>query len=119
MTRFALDAEAICEAAGRSSLRFVALKSREQHDAQSPHRIRSERIKQRTATVNQITNAGGPVRCPYLLRAIAAVRAARMTRAAAVRNRQAGYCCPVNVARSPEDDSEAVCYLLEERSNEI
>lgn len=49
-----IDAEAICEAAGRPSMRFVAVKSIAQQDLQALHRIRSEVIKQRTAKVNQI-----------------------------------------------------------------
>ena len=48
------DAEAICEAVGRPSIRFVASKTVEQQDVQALHRIRSELIKQRTAKGNQI-----------------------------------------------------------------
>ena len=48
------DAEGICEAVGRPNMRFVAIKSVEQQDMQALHRIRSERIRQRTATANQI-----------------------------------------------------------------
>ena len=48
------DAEAICEALGRPSMRFVAVKSVEQQDIQAVHRIRSELVKQRTAKANQI-----------------------------------------------------------------
>lgn len=44
-----VDAEAICEAAVRPSMRFVAVKSIKQQDAQATHRIRSELVKQRTA----------------------------------------------------------------------
>jgi len=54
-----VDAEAICEAAGRTSMRFVALKSIAQQDAQAIHRIRSELIKQRTALANQIRGPSG------------------------------------------------------------
>jgi len=50
----AVDAEAICEAVQRPGMRFVAIKSVEQQDIQSVHRIRSQLIKQRTALVNQI-----------------------------------------------------------------
>jgi transposase len=50
----AVDAEAICEAVQRPGMRFVAIKSVEQQDVQSVHRIRSQLIKQRTALVNQI-----------------------------------------------------------------
>lgn len=48
------DAEAICEAVSRPNMRFVAVKTVEQQDIQSVHRIRSELVKQRTAKVNQI-----------------------------------------------------------------
>lgn len=54
-----VDAEAICEAAGRPSMRFVAIKSVAQQDAQATHRIRSELIKRRTALVNQIRGLVG------------------------------------------------------------
>ncbi|MEN8261275.1 MAG: IS110 family transposase, partial [Pseudomonadota bacterium] len=50
----AVDAEAICEAVQRPGMRFVAIKSVEQQDVQSLHRLRSHLIKQRTAQVNQI-----------------------------------------------------------------
>jgi transposase len=48
------DAEAICEAVGRPSMRFVAVKSAAQQDVQALHRIRSELVRQRTAKANQI-----------------------------------------------------------------
>ena len=48
------DAEAICEAMSRPSMRFVAVKTMEQQDIQAAHRIRSELISQRTAKANQI-----------------------------------------------------------------
>jgi transposase len=48
------DAEAICEAMSRPSMRFVAIKSIEQQDIQAAHRIRSGLIEQRTAKGNQI-----------------------------------------------------------------
>ena len=48
------DAEAICEALGRPSMRFVPVKSLAQQDVQALHRVRSETVRQRTATVNQI-----------------------------------------------------------------
>jgi transposase len=48
------DAEAICEAVARPTMRFVAIKSIAQQDIQAMHRIRSEQVKQRTAKVNQI-----------------------------------------------------------------
>ncbi len=48
------DAEAICEAVSRPSMRFVAIKTIEQQDIQAVHRIRTELIHHRTAKVNQI-----------------------------------------------------------------
>lgn len=48
------DAEAICEAVARPTMRFVAIKSIAQQDIQAVHRIRSELVQQRTAKVNQI-----------------------------------------------------------------
>lgn len=48
------DAEAICEAVSRPSMRFVRPKSVEQQDIQSLHRIRRRLVGQRTALVNQI-----------------------------------------------------------------
>ena len=48
------DAEAICEAMARPSMRFVAVKTIEQQDVQAVHRIRSGLIEQRTAKANQI-----------------------------------------------------------------
>jgi len=50
----AVDAEAICEAVQRPDMRFVAIKSVEQQDIQSLHRMRGQSIKHRTALVNQI-----------------------------------------------------------------
>lgn len=48
------DAEAICEAAGRPGMRFVAPKSIEQQDLQALHRCRQLAIKQRTMLANQL-----------------------------------------------------------------
>ena len=50
----AADAEAICEAMSRPSMRFVAVKTVEQQDMQAVHRIRQSLIKERTAKANQI-----------------------------------------------------------------
>ena len=50
----AADAEAICEAVQRPTMRFVALKSPEQQDIQALHRMRSLAVSQRTAKANQI-----------------------------------------------------------------
>lgn len=48
------DAEAICEAVSRPTMSFVPVKTLEQQDIQSLHRVRCERVKQRTAIANQI-----------------------------------------------------------------
>lgn len=48
------DAEAICEAAGRPSMRFVAPKSAEQLEIQAVHRIRQRVVANRTRLVNQV-----------------------------------------------------------------
>ncbi len=47
------DAEAICEAASRPSMRFVAVKSIAQQDVQAVDRVRQQLVKTRTALVNQ------------------------------------------------------------------
>jgi transposase len=49
----AADAEAICEAAQRPNMRFVAVKTIEQQDIQALHRMRSLVVERRTAQVNQ------------------------------------------------------------------
>ena len=48
------DAEAICEAMSRPSMRFVSVKTVEQQDVQAVHRVRAELLEQRTAKANQI-----------------------------------------------------------------
>ena len=48
------DAEAICEAVSRPTMRFVPIKSIAQQETQALHRIRERQIKARTALVNQI-----------------------------------------------------------------
>ncbi|WP_281032637.1 IS110 family transposase [Phyllobacterium salinisoli] len=48
------DAEGIAEAASRPTMRFVDLKSEEQLDIQSLHRVRSRLVAQRTTLINQI-----------------------------------------------------------------
>ncbi len=48
------DAEAICEAMGRPSMRFVAVKTVEQQDLQAVHRVRSSLIRERIAKANQL-----------------------------------------------------------------
>jgi len=48
------DAEAICEAVTRPTMRFVAVKSPEQQAALSMHRARDLMVKQRTQMINMI-----------------------------------------------------------------
>lgn len=48
------DAEAICEAVNRPNMRFVAIKSIEQQDILSLHRVRERLVKNRTALSNEI-----------------------------------------------------------------
>lgn len=50
----AADAEAICEAVGRPSMRFVPIKNVEQQAVLSLHRVRQGFVKARTAQANQI-----------------------------------------------------------------
>ena len=48
------DAEAIAEAATRPTMRFGALKSEEQLDVQTLHRVRDQLVGERTALMNQV-----------------------------------------------------------------
>ena len=48
------DAEAICEAVSRPTMRFVSVKTEEQQDMQAIHRIRDRLVKARTALVNEV-----------------------------------------------------------------
>lgn len=53
------DAEAVCEAMSRPSMRFVAVKSVEQQDIQAVHRVRAELLDRRKAKGNQIRGLAG------------------------------------------------------------
>lgn len=46
--------EAICEAVGRPTMRFVPIKTVEQQNIQALHRIRSDLVHQRTAKADQM-----------------------------------------------------------------
>ena len=48
------DAEGICEAVGRPTMRFVSIKTAEQQVIQADHRIRSRLVRARTALCNEI-----------------------------------------------------------------
>jgi transposase len=50
----AADAEAICEAVGRPSMRFVPVKSAEQQAALSQHRVRDLLVRQHTMLINAL-----------------------------------------------------------------
>jgi transposase len=50
----AKDAEAICEAVARPSMRFVAVKRQAEQDKMALHRVRSILIRERTALTNQM-----------------------------------------------------------------
>lgn len=70
------DAEAICEAMSRPSMRFVSIKTLAQQDVQAIHRVRQELVGQRTAKANQVRGLVGeyglvaPTRIAALRRAI-------------------------------------------------
>lgn len=49
-----IDAEAIAEAVERPSMRFVPIKTDDQLDMQSLHRVRERWVVRRTAVVNQM-----------------------------------------------------------------
>jgi transposase len=49
-----VDAEAIAEAVGRANMRFVPIKSDDQLDMQSLHRVRDRWVAHRTSVINQI-----------------------------------------------------------------
>src|SRR6201993_5550578 len=49
-----IDAEAIAEAVTRPSMRFVPIKTDDQLDLQSLHRVRERWVGRRTAVINQI-----------------------------------------------------------------
>jgi len=48
------DAEAICEAVSRPTMRFVEVKSAEQQAVQALHRVRARVVRARTALINEI-----------------------------------------------------------------
>jgi transposase len=49
-----IDAEAIAEAVGRANMRFVPIKSDDQLDMQSLHRVRDRWVARRTSVINQM-----------------------------------------------------------------
>lgn len=69
------DAEAICEAGSRPTMRYVPIKSEEQQAALSVHRIRSRAIRARTALVNEIRGLLGEFGLIEARKGVAATRA--------------------------------------------
>lgn len=69
------DAEAICEAASRPTMRYVAVKSADQQAGQSVHRIRSRLIRARTALANEIRGLLGEFGLVASRQGISATRA--------------------------------------------
>lgn len=63
----AADAEAICEAVTRPTMRFVEMKSPEQQAILSLHRARDLIVRQRTQTINMMRGFTRSVETPYLL----------------------------------------------------
>jgi transposase len=49
-----IDAEAIAEAMDKQNMRFVPIKSEEQLDVQTTHRVRDRLVQRRTALINEI-----------------------------------------------------------------
>ena len=54
-----IDAEACGEAVTRPNMRFVPIKTDDQLDLQSLHRIRERWVRGRTAVINQIRDSTG------------------------------------------------------------
>jgi transposase len=75
-----VDAEAICEAASRPSMRFVLVKNTTPQDVQPLHRICSRLIKWRTALANEIRSFLGEYGIVVSNGAMARLRRARPLR---------------------------------------
>src|SRR5690606_36790066 len=69
------DAEAICEAGSRPTMRYVPVKSVDQQAALSVHRIRSRAIRARTALVNEVRGLLGEFGLIEARKGVAATRA--------------------------------------------
>ena len=48
------DAQAICEAASRPSMRFVSVRNQAQQTVSALHRVRESLVAQRTGVINQV-----------------------------------------------------------------
>jgi transposase len=71
------DAEAICEAVQRPSMRFVPVKSVEQQAILSMHRVRQGFVEERTATINRVRGLMSEFGVVLPARAIEVKRGAR------------------------------------------
>src|SRR5262245_20616282 len=84
----ARDAEAICEAVTRPSMRFVAVKSQAQQEMLALHRIRALLIHERTALMNQVR--GLLAECGIVMAQGAAQLRRAMAELLAARNERVG-----------------------------
>ena len=98
------DAEAICEAVQRPSMRFVPVKSVEQQAVLTLHRVRQGFIEERTATINRIRGLMSE------FGVVLPARAAEVRRGA----RAAAEALP-DLARHAVDDLLAHLRMLDER----
>jgi len=71
------DAEAICEAVGRPSMRFVPVKSAEQQALLALHRVRQGFVVERTAAINRLRGLMAEFGVVLPLRAVTVRRQAR------------------------------------------
>jgi len=98
------DAEAICEAVQRPSMRFVPVKSVEQQSILSMHRVRQGFIEERTATINRIRGLMSEFGVVLPARAVEVKRGAGVAAAALP-----------SMARSAIDDLISHLAVLDER----
>lgn len=85
------DAEAICEAVSRPSMRFVPVKSIEQQALQGLHCVRDRVVKARTALINEIRGLLGE--CGMVLRQ--GVSAVRHAVPSIIEDAENGLCVPM------------------------
>jgi transposase len=85
------DAEAICEAVSRPSMRFVTIKHVEQQALQSLHRVRERVVRSRTALINEIRGLLGE--CGIVLRQ--GVSAVRNNLPSLIEDAENGLCVPM------------------------
>jgi len=92
-----IDAEAIAEAVGRPRMRFVPIKSDDQLNLQSVHRVRERWVTRRTGVINQIRGL-------LLERGVTVRKGAALRRSCATRNTQS---CRSQLVRSTAAASDA------------